>query len=273
MATAKPKALSLHIGVDAVDPKHYAGWKGELKCAEQDAVDMAAIAKGMGFKAKVLQTKAATRVSVLKAIEEAGKQLRAGDIFFLTFSGFGGQVMDVSGDELDLMDETWCLHDAQLIDDEIHSELGRFVRGVRILAIVDSTPSGSVMRDVTPAPDPPPSGSRSRLMPITVRDKVYAANTKFYDMLQKQVRADATTENGPSVIVWVGSQENQAALEGKSNGAMTGLILRLWNQGSFQGGYMRFFAHLVARMPSSQTPQQRTYGDVPDFEMQKVFAP
>jgi len=269
----KAKALSLHIGVDSVDPKHYAGWKGELKCAEQDAVDMAAIAKGMGIKAKVLHTKAATRAGVLKAIEDAGKQLKAGDFFLLTFSGFGSQVMDVSGDEVDLMDETWCAHDAQLIDDEIHWELGRLCRGVRVLVIVDSSPSGSVVRDVTPTPDPPPAGQRSRLMPISVREKVYRQNMKFYDDLQKKTRADVTTENGPSVIVWVACQENQAALEGKANGVMTGQILRLWNQGSFQGGYQRFFMHLVARMPSSQTPQLRTYGDVADFEMQKVFAP
>ena len=270
---AKPKALSLHVGVDSVDPKHYAGWKGELNCAEQDAVDMAAIAKGMGIKAKVLHTKAATRVSVLKGIEEASKQLKAGDFFLLTFSGFGSQVLDVSGDELDIMDETWCVHDAQLIDDEIHWELGRFCRGVRILVIVDSTPSGSVVRDVTPTPDPPPAGQRSRLMPVSVREKVYRQNMKFYDGLQKMTRADVTTENGPSVIVWLGCQENQAALEGKDNGVMTGQILRLWNQGSFQGGYMRFFTHLVARMPSSQTPKLRTYGDVAAFEMQKVFTP
>jgi len=35
---AKAKGISLHVGVNSLDPKHYAGWKGELKCAEQDAV-------------------------------------------------------------------------------------------------------------------------------------------------------------------------------------------------------------------------------------------
>jgi metacaspase-1 len=269
----KAKALSLHIGVDSVDPKHYAGWKGELVSAEQDAVDMAAIAKGMGMKAKVLHTKAATRSGVLKAIEEAGKQLKAGDLFLLTFSGHGGQLMDVSGDELDLMDETWCLHDAQVIDDEVHWELGRFARGVRIHVIVDASPSGSVVRPHMPDPDPPPAGQRARLLPPLVREKVYHKNMQFYDELQKRTRADATTHNGPAVIVWLGCQDNQAAFEGKDNGVMTGQIIRLWNQGSFEGGYLRFFAHLVMRMPSVQTPQLRTYGDVAGFEMKKVFVP
>ena len=47
-------------------------------------------------------------------------------LFPLTFSGHGGQVDDVSrdeddlGDQADKQDETWCLFDAQLIDDGSH---------------------------------------------------------------------------------------------------------------------------------------------------------
>jgi hypothetical protein len=124
-----------------------------------------------------------------------------------------------------------------------------------------------------PEPDPPPAGRRARLIPPLIREKVYRQNMKFYDALQKRARADETTANGPSVIVWLGCQDNQAAFESKDNGAMTQQILQLWNQGSFQGGYLKFFAHLVAHLPSIQTPQLRTYGDVAAFEMQKVFAP
>ena len=45
--TAKPKAkaLSLHLGLNAVDPVHYGGWSGELAACERDATDMAALAK------------------------------------------------------------------------------------------------------------------------------------------------------------------------------------------------------------------------------------
>ena len=34
--------------------------------------------------------------------------------------------------ESDKLDETWCLYDGQLIDDELYMELGKFVTGVRI---------------------------------------------------------------------------------------------------------------------------------------------
>ena len=75
----------------------------------------------------------------------AGKTLSSGDFFFLTYSGHGGQVPDVTGEEADKQDETWCLYDGQLIDDELYLELSRFAAGVRILVLSDSCHSGTVV--------------------------------------------------------------------------------------------------------------------------------
>ena len=36
---------------------------------------------------------------------------------------------DVTGEEDDKKDETWCLFDGQLIDDELYYELSRFAAG------------------------------------------------------------------------------------------------------------------------------------------------
>ena len=36
----------------------------------------------------------------------------------MSYSGHGGQTPDLNGDEPDRKDETWCLHDGQLIDDD-----------------------------------------------------------------------------------------------------------------------------------------------------------
>ena len=269
----KPRALSLHVGVNSLDPKHYAGWKGELKSCEFDADDMAGIAKSMGMKAKVLRTKAATRAAVLAALKDAGKQLKAGDFFFLSFSGYGSQVEDVSGDEMDRKDDSWCLHDAQVIDDEIYAEISRWAVGVRVLVLLDSSPSGSVPRPHMPEPDPPPAGLRARLVSPLIAEKVYLLNEKLYDALQKSVKVTGVPAPGPAVIVIEGCQHNQAAFEGKDNGVFTERLLHLWNQGSYQGSYARLFAMLVARMPSTQTPMLRTYGDVAGFLTQAPFTP
>ena len=38
------RGIALTIGLNSVDPKHYAGWSGELNACEADAEDMASIA-------------------------------------------------------------------------------------------------------------------------------------------------------------------------------------------------------------------------------------
>src|SRR5215212_8288675 len=194
--TKKParRALSIHIGLNAVSPAHYEGWSGELTACEFDAKDMAAVAKAAGMKPTILLTKNATRKKVLTAIRAAAKQLKSGDLLFLTYSGHGGQVPDLTGEEDDKLDETWCFFDAQLIDDELFLELSRFAKGVRILVLSDSCHSGTVTRarPVTASLD----AGRSKMMPPAVATRTYAGHRAFYDGLQKTV-AEASTSGAP----------------------------------------------------------------------------
>ena len=118
-ATAKHKALSLHLGLNAVSGAAYGGWTGPLAACEFDAKDMAAIAAAKGMNSTVLLTKKATRANALAAMRAAAGALKSGDFFFLSYSGHGGQVPDVTGEEVDKKDETWCLYDGQLSDDEL----------------------------------------------------------------------------------------------------------------------------------------------------------
>lgn len=50
------KGISLAVGLNAVDPAHYAGWSGQLNACEADAEDMRDIARSQGFKERVLLT-------------------------------------------------------------------------------------------------------------------------------------------------------------------------------------------------------------------------
>jgi hypothetical protein len=58
VGTAEPKGISLHIGLNRVDPVRYGGWKGELVACENDACDMETIARRQGFVTHSLLTKA-----------------------------------------------------------------------------------------------------------------------------------------------------------------------------------------------------------------------
>lgn len=109
------QGISLHLGLNRVDPVHYGGWDGALTACEFDANDMRDLAKSRGFKPTVLLTPDATADAVQGAIWEAAKKLVAGDIFFFSYSGHGSQVPDGNKDEPDGQDETWVLFDRELV--------------------------------------------------------------------------------------------------------------------------------------------------------------
>ncbi|MBA5868898.1 MAG: caspase family protein [Nitrospira sp. CR2.1] len=292
---SKPKGLSLHIGLNAVSPAAYGGWSGDLAACEFDAKDMAAIAKSQGIKSTVLLTKQGTRAKTLAAIRKAAKRLKKGDFFFLTYSGHGGQVPDVTGEEADKRDETWCLFDGQLIDDELYFELSRFAAGVRILVLSDSCHSGTVTRNRPPQVDPSASVRRSKMMPLSVGLRTYREHQQFYDNAQRNV-AKAAGKAGvadpdsvlaqlavsprltaiakkfnASVILISGCQDNQTSLDGEQNGAFTEQLLKVWNHGTFSGNYAKFHAAIRAELPSSQTPNLFTLGAAARFLRQRPF--
>ena len=294
MATAKPQALSLHIGLNAVSAAAYEGWNGPLAACEFDANDMAALAKTQGMKPTLLLTKKATRSAVLSALRRAAKTLKAGSLFFISYSGHGGQVPDTNHDEPDRQDETWCLYDGQLIDDELYLELSRFAAGVRVLMLSDSCHSGTVARDHLPPPPPP--GLRAKLMPDTVGRRVYAAHQAFYDGLQADVAkvaakvadpdaalaqvavtgpaAQATALLGafkPAVLLISGCQDNQTSMDGEHNGAFTEQLLRVWDHSKFTGSYGAFHARIRSAMPASQSPNLFTLGPAAAFVAQAPF--
>jgi hypothetical protein len=293
-AATQPRGLSLNIGLNSVSPGHYGGWAGELAACEFDAKDMAALAAGRGMKATQLLTKDGTRAKVLSALRAAAKTLVKGDFFLLTYSGHGGQVPDVSGEEADKLDETWCLHDGQLIDDELYMELGKFAAGVRILVLSDSCHSGTVVRAGPPAPGAAAPDQRSKMMPPSVAMRTYEAHKAFYDKLQQDVaKAQAGQVLDPDealasvatstrltkiatrfkarAILISGCQDNQTSMDGAHNGAFTGRLLTVWNRGNFDGNYATFHAHIRGGMPASQSPNLFTMGPVATFLKQKPF--
>ena len=287
------RAMSLHIGLNTVSANAYGGWTGPLAACEFDAEDMAALAKAQGMKPTVLLTRKATRAGVLSEMRKAAKALVSGGFFFLTYSGHGGQVPDVTGEEPDKKDETWCLFDGQLIDDELYFELSRFKAGVRILVLSDSCHSGSVTRDAAMPVATIPT-QRPKLMPESVAMRTYREHQSFYDGLQRDVAAAAgqpvadpdvalaqvavsgrltsiVSRFGPAVLLISGCQDNQTSMDGENNGAFTEQLLRVWNQGRFDGNYALFHARIRARLPATQSPNLFTLGKAGAFLLQKPF--
>jgi len=274
------KGLALTMGLNLVDPKHYGGWSGELNACEADAEDMASIAKSKRFEVKTLLTRAATRTQVTRSILNAAKKLKSGDIFMLSYSGHGGQLPDLNNDEPDAQDETWCLYDGELVDDELYALFGRFARGVRILVFSDSCHSGTIVKIAyyqgTAAVRSSGIGSqavRYRFMPPDVALRTYRNNRKFYDKLLKNIKLrDAKAAVKASVLLISGCQDNQLSSDGDFNGLFTAQLLRVWKNGTFKGNYKGFHKAIIRRMPPDQTPNYFWAGqqDV-TFEKQRPF--
>jgi hypothetical protein len=266
------KGLSLHIGLNKVDPKRYAGWDGPLTACEADANDMASIARDKKFEGMTLLTKDATRAAVKSALKHAATQLKSGDIFFLTYSGHGGQLPDMNGDEPDRLDETWCLFDGQLVDDEIFKALGTFASGVRIIALSDSCHSGTVLKNVRAFKDSA-EGKVYRNMPHEVALRTYRDNRAEYDpILNDKELSKALDQIQASGLLISGCQDNQLSMDGAFNGLFTSVLLNTWNNGAFERDYRYFFKRIVQHMPPDQTPNFFRVGPVSTaFERSRPF--
>ena len=288
---------SLHLGLNSVNPIHYDGWSGPLGGCVNDANDMASIARGQGYgSTKVLLTEQATAGAFLNEMLEMANRLRPGDILLLSYSGHGGQVPDLDGDEEeDGLDETWCLFDRMLIDDELFKLFGRFAPGVRIFMLSDSCHSGSVAKNIMArsgvsfeelpgaarrANEALVSGGvslvgfdRIRLAPPDITLAAYMKNESMYRALQA---AASGSEQGPcaaGVILISGCQDNEVSWDGSANGLFTQTLKHVWNDGAFSGDYGSFHRSIKQYLAGRQSPNFFRVGNVTTaFRQQKPFA-
>ncbi|MCK5810003.1 MAG: caspase family protein [Cocleimonas sp.] len=259
-----PKGISLHIGLNHIDPAYY-GDESSLPGCENDANDCFKIATKKGFKATKMLNEAATRNPVLQFIKQSADKLMEGDIFFISYSGHGSYLPDTSGDEGDNQDETWCLYDKMLIDDELRSAWSRFKAGVRILIISDSCHSGTINRpfivDQAQAETP-----ISRRLPIKALQYALKKDNAFYKSLKKQ---GVDTNISASIILLAGCQDNEESLDIGTNGAFTATLKRVWGKGSFGGNYEQLLKQIKLSLGSTVKAQGYSYDDSqhPNFEL------
>lgn len=244
---------SAHIGLNHVDSAHYAGWTGALSGCENDARYFFDLSRQLGYAAsEVLLTEHATRAALRALLEEYRCHLETGDVFFLTYSGHGGQVPDRSGDEADRLDETWCLYDGQLSDDELHQLLRAFTPGVQIFVLSDSCHSGSVTRNKIPLAAVPLS-YKKRCLPRDVADLVYIRNRPDYDA--KPVMHPINGSLGAMVHLWAACADDQLAYDTGEYGLFTQHIKNTLDTLGYSPPLDRLMKKVASQMPPFQTPQ------------------
>jgi metacaspase-1 len=274
-----PRGLSLHVGVNEVDAAHY-GSKHELAGCVGDAVSLHALASNAGITPLgILVNEQATRSAVETKLREAARELRSGDFFLYTFSGHGAQLPDLNNDEdKDRWDETWCLYDGMMIDDQADALWTLFRRGVRILVQLDCCHAGTAIR----VPAAPAAGFhetaalKPRMLNIAQAKRTYERHLASYRGYQQRFAAPVggvKQQISASILLMTGCQANQVAMDGWDNGAFTAQLLKVWNGGSFAGDYVKFSREVVEGMPYTQSPNFYKLGHPdPAFSAERPFA-
>jgi Caspase domain len=283
-----PIGLSIHVGLDAVDERHY-GDALALNGPENDARSMADIGSSHGFQTVNLLTTGATAETVLDATRQAVGAVGSDGIVMLTFAGHGGVVPALGVDPTRPWGEpAWALYDRMLLRQELKTIWGRADRGSRILVIADSCHSGdpalylrmlaagSTTRAARAAQPNLRGGVRG--IPADLMVQIYEAHSVYYQSIERGLPTSTLTRAG---IIGIGAcDDNEQALSDPDHGAFTTELLRAVGSG-FSGTYRRLVdivsVALWARPkknppPPYQHPTYRPEGSVTTvFEQQPAF--
>jgi hypothetical protein len=157
-ATLAPQVRGVFVGI-----ADYGGRIDPLNLTAEDAhVARKALQEGVGLAdSALLQDRDATREAVAAAIEDLGSECLPGDVFVFFYSGHGGQapvpeerrVIGPEGSQYeendpDNVEETICLYDQDVTDNDLAEMLAGIPDGVRVLVVLDSCFAGGFAKDV-----------------------------------------------------------------------------------------------------------------------------
>jgi hypothetical protein len=222
----------------------------------------------------ILRNEGATVLAVSHAVSEAATRLNAGDTFFLSFAGHGSQLFDSSNDEPDSLDETWCLYDRMILDDELNGLYFGFAPGVRVLLISDSCHSGTIDRVLEIERETEFDDPRGIAIPYPPAQELVfralseqEARTAFRNDPDRYAEAAALASRYAqaslkcSLQLFAACQDNQLAADGAGHGYFTQQLLYHWQGGAFQGSYDELFQAIERAMPKRQKPNRDFLGE------------
>ncbi|KAF8629014.1 hypothetical protein AX17_005870 [Amanita inopinata Kibby_2008] len=180
-----------------------------------------------------------TKKNILRCMRWLAKDAKKGDSLFFHFSGHGGQVKDLDGDEVDGWDEVIFPVDfnenGYITDDEMHDTLVKpLPEGCRLTALFDSCHSGTALD-----------------LPYIYSVGGHLKNSR--GLLKKRARAH--------VVAWAGCQDEETSkdtysLDGSAVGAMSHAFISSLKQTPRQT-YRDLLKHLRAQLQTrhNQRPQ------------------
>lgn len=257
--------MSFHFGVNR--PGGDCCKLDTLRYAENAARLMSTIGTVRGFQSVRLYTgMEATASAVQLCLEQAAARLQRNDLLFLSFSGHGCSIADDNPpEEDDGRDETWCMADRMLRDDELAAGWRLFREGVRIVVVSESCfAEGSV---ITPIGSPLGTLALPRVAgfeaaALDPESVAAAASTPCV--------TDPPLDDGikASVLLLAGTAEGIPGEDGRFSAA----LMDAWAGGTFEGNYCQLYREIRARLGVLQTPRVLMKGRTrPSFAHEQAF--
>lgn len=263
------RGIAIHIGVN----QPASNGQCRLSLSEECAWKMAELSHQAGYGAIHLLCGAdATRNAVLGLLSAAAKALEPGHTLFVSFSGHGSRVADANREEWDRWDETWCLADADLIDDELMDAWREAKAGTRVLVVSESCFAGGMRGyDEDLLAEHPPLSRRPVFRsddPVMRGVEPYAQEVPSSCIARAPLHDEGIKA---SVLLLAGADEGQRAREG----LYLRHLLKLWNGGAFRESFCDMHRRLCASVRHEnpeQEPQIIMLGTADsDFPLEVAF--
>lgn len=231
-------ARALAIGLNTVSPAAYGEALPDLRVCEADARAMLDIAQKQEFdECTSLLGPKATVAAVRAALKRAATITGPKDLFVISYSGHGSLAEDESGDEQ--YDQTWCLYDGQIIDDELAQAWAAFPEGARIVVISDSCHSGSIIKVNTPQ-----SASSQPWLEKGVPAELQKRLTAQWGAPWRLLPPSTTTlQKVKAAVLSLSACQDYAkayVLTGHDHSLFTRHLLAVWDKGAFMGSHAVF---------------------------------
>jgi hypothetical protein len=240
--------VAICIGLTAVNPYAYGGWAGDCPGCDVDAKGLYSLLVSKGFKSTLILNSEATWTNVRAKILEAANSLKnKDDLLVVTMSGHGGQLQDDNGDEVDGQDETLCLWDGQVRDDEMLKLIRQFP-AIRLMLINDQCHSEGNFRAIL------------RSVQQTVSLGAWGKRSAS-PLIDKTGLKRDTADWGGQLIQFAGCREDNYSYGASAGGTWTQSLLRKYSDNLTWRGW---FDSSIAIMPGNQVPQWVEYGSVQD---------
>lgn len=273
---------ALHIGVDHLNPDHYSTLP-PLKAAVKDAVYWESFALSQQYPTGniyKLHNEEATVDAVKLILQQIAGKMHPGDILLLTYAGHGSQILNQKQVGLDLepYDQTWCLYDRQLLDDELYECFEAFLEGTRIVVVSDSCHSGTITRAVnnlslTQLLDDGILAMRllQGMQPRNLSEaseKFTQANHDIYSTVVEKYKSTTKGENVKAAVkLFAACQDNQTTLDGEENGIFTEAFRIVLAQEKHQKSNSQDLIAAVSALYHSPNPNYFEYGAIiPGFD-------